>query len=71
MVVSNALNTNQTVDLQLLNKKEEKNDYEQGRDECEGAKNTKDSIPIGHSICHMRCTELRLQLGIRDALKRG
>ena len=62
-VVDNASNMTRTV--QLLN--EDKGD----EDDDEEIKDIQDSLPIDHTIYHMRCAEHTLQLGIRDVLKKG
>ena len=61
-VVDNA--SNMTRIVQLLNENEgDKNDDEEIT-EIQG------SLSIDHTICHMRCAEHTLQLGIRDVLKK-
>ena len=60
-VVDNASNMTRTV--QLLNEGDEDDDEE--------IKEIQDSLSIGHIICHMRCAEHTLQLGIRYVLKKG
>ena len=50
--------------VQLLN--EDKGD----EDDDEEIKKIQDSLPIDHTIYHMRCAEPTLQLIIRDVLKK-
>ena len=50
--------------MQVLS--DEENNKEQGEEGCEEAKYTDDIITIDHFMHHTRCTELAVQLEIRD-----